>query len=51
MHCSKWHRNAIILSASCWSCNGALRPKAFLASTFITEVREFDGDVFNVGQN
>ena len=25
MHCSKWHRNAITLSASCWRCNGTRR--------------------------
>jgi hypothetical protein len=51
MHCSKWHRNAIILSASCWSCNGPSKRKAFAAFTSITEVREFNGDAFNVGQN
>jgi hypothetical protein len=51
MHCSKRHRNSITSSASCWRCNGASRPKAFAAFTLITEVREYNGDVFNVGQN
>ncbi len=51
MRRNKWHRNAITSSSRCWRCNGASRPKAFVAFTLITEVREFDGDVFNVGQN
>jgi hypothetical protein len=48
---SKWHHYSITSSADCWRCNGASRPRAFVAFTLITEVREFDGDVFNVGQN
>jgi hypothetical protein len=51
MHCSKWHRYSITSSASCWRCNGTSRPKASAAFILITEVREFNRDVFKVGQN
>ena len=48
MHRSKWNRNS---STSCWRSNGASRPKAFAAFILITEVREFNGEVFKIGQN